>query len=75
MYKMTEEFATMTSKMKTSYIAEILGMNLAYISTILNGKKCSEIVAKGILSIYFNIAINDEQMNELIAKYFIKIED
>lgn len=75
MYKITEEFAIIIGRMKTSYISEVLGMNLAYISTILNGKKCSQIVAKGILSIYFNIAINDKQMNELIAKYFIKIED
>lgn len=75
MYIIGEEFANMIKKLKTSYIAEELGMNLAYISSILNGKKCSEIVAKGILSIYFNIAINYDSMNELLEKYFIKVQD
>ena len=75
MYIIGEEFANMIKKMKTSYIAEELGMNLAYISSILNGKKCSKIVAKGILSIYFNIAINYDSMNELLEKYFIKVQD
>lgn len=75
MYQITEDFANMIGRLKTSYISENIGMSLAYVSSILNGKQCSEIVARALLSLYFDIAINDEQMNGLIEKKFTKIKD
>lgn len=75
MYQITEDFANMIGRLKTSYVSENIGMSLPYVSSILNGKQCSEIVARALLSLYFNIAINDEQINGLIKKKFTKIKD
>ena len=76
MYKITEEFSKMVKKYRTRYYKEILGLNYAYMSTILNGSRnCSEIVAKGIISICFGIPLSHEKIPLLLNKYFIKTKE
>lgn len=75
MYKINLETSEILRGMKNTYYAEKLGKTPVYISYVLNGKKCSEIVAKGILSVYFNVGLNDIKIQELLDKFFIKEEE
>lgn len=76
MYKITKEFSKTAKKYKNIYYKEILGLSITFISSILNGKKsCSEIIAKGIISMCFGISIADERIPLLLEKYFIKTKE
>lgn len=76
MYKITEDFSKIVKKYRTKYYKDVLGLNYAFVSSILNGNKnCSEIIAKGILSICFEISLSDERIPELLEKYFIKTKE
>lgn len=76
MYKITEDFSKIVKKYRTKYYKDILGLNYAFVSSILNGNKnCSEIIAKGILSICFEISLSDEKIPKLLEKYFIKTKE
>lgn len=71
MYIITEELKEIIGKFKTIYLQEALGLTNVHIYNILNGKQsCTELIAKAILSICFNIPINDIKMPDLIEKYF-----
>ena len=55
------------------YIAKILDVTESYISMIFNNKiKCTKIIAMGIISIRYNIALDNEDMEKLLKKYFMK---
>ena len=55
------------------YIAEILDVTESYISMIFNNKsKCTKIVAMGLISIRYNISLDNAEMEELLQRYFIK---
>lgn len=55
------------------YIAEILNVTESYISMIFNNKtKCTKIVAMGLISIRYNISLDNAEMEELLQRYFIK---
>lgn len=55
------------------YIAEILDVTESYISMIFNNKtKCTKIVAMGLISIRYNISLDNAEMKELLQRYFIK---
>lgn len=76
MYRITEEFTKIVKKYRTIYYKDILGLNYGFVSSILNGNKnCSEIIAKGILSICFEIPLSDEKISELLEKYFTKTKE
>lgn len=76
MYKITEDFSKIVKKYRTKYYKDVLGLNYAFVSSILNGNKnCSEIIAKGILSICFEISLSDERIPKLLEKYFIKTKE
>ena len=76
MYKITEDFSKIVKKYRTKYYKDVLGLNYAFVSSILNGNKnCSEIIAKGILSIGFEISLSDEKIPKLLEKYFIKTKE
>lgn len=76
MYKITEEFTKIVKKYRTKYYKDILGLNYGFVSSILNGNRnCSEIIAKGILSICFDLVLTDPIMPELLEKYFIKTKE
>mgnify|MGYP001625207093 CR=1 FL=1 len=76
MYKITEDFSKIVKKYRTKYYKDVLGLNYAFVSSILNGNKnCSEIIAKGILSICFEISLSDEKIPKLLEKYFIKTKE
>lgn len=76
MYKITEDFSRIVKKYRTKYYKDVLGLNYAFVSSILNGNKnCSEIIAKGILSICFEISLSDEKIPKLLEKYFIKTKE
>ena len=64
MYKITEKFAKTVKKYRTKYYKEVLGLNYGFVSSILNGSRnCSEIVAKGIISICFGIPLSHEKIH------------
>lgn len=76
MYKITEEFAKTVKKYRTKYYKEILGLNYGFVSSILNGNRnCSELTAKGIISICFNISLSNEKIPLLLEKYFVKTKE
>lgn len=76
MYKITEDFSKIVKKYRTKYYKDVLGLNYAFVSSILNGNRnCSEIIAKGILSICFEISLSDEKIPKLLEKYFIKTKE
>ncbi len=76
MYKITEEFAKTVKKYRTKYYKEILGLNYGFVSSILNGNRnCSELTAKGIISICFGIPLSHEKVPLLLNKYFIKTKE
>lgn len=55
------------------YIAEILDVTESYISMIFNNKtKCTKIIAMGLISIRYNISLDNAEMEELLQRYFIK---
>lgn len=55
------------------YIAEILDVTESYISMIFNNKtKCTKIIAMGLISIRYNISLDNVEMKELLQRYFIK---
>lgn len=58
-----------------NFYAETLGITPQYVSNMLTGKlPVKEIIAKGILSIAYNIPITDDSMNQLLEKHFIKVK-
>lgn len=76
MYKITEDFSKIVKKYRTKYYKDVLGLNYGFVSSILNGNRnCSEIIAKGILSICFEISLSDEKIPKLLEKYFIKTKE
>lgn len=76
MYKITEEFAKTVKKYRTKYYKEVLGLNYGFVSSILNGNRnCSELTAKGIISICFGISLSDEKIPLLLKEYFIKTKE
>lgn len=75
MYKINEKEAEILRGMKNEYYSIKLNITPQYLSGIFNGAKCSGLLAKGIISVYFNISLNDPRMDELIEKYFTKIQE
>lgn len=58
-----------------NFYAETLGITPQYVSNVLTGKLAArETIAKGILSVAYNIPLTDEKMNELLEKHFIKVK-
>lgn len=55
------------------YCANILGVTEQLLSAIMRGKlPCKRYVAIGLISIRFQIPINDAKMEEYLNKYFTK---
>lgn len=71
MYRIKKEKIPEIKEYRTSLYSEKTGLNLAYLSAVLNAnQKCSEVIAKSILSIKFNISFYDMRINELLEEYF-----
>lgn len=71
MYRIKEEKKEEIKEYRTNSYVEKTGLTQPYVSGILNGtQKCSEIIAKAILSIKFNISFYDIRLNELLEEYF-----
>lgn len=71
MYRIKDQNSEVIKIYKTGYYKRNTGANLSYLSSILNGNSnCTELLAKAILSIRFNISFTDEKMQELLEKYF-----
>lgn len=57
------------------YCANILGVTEQLLSAIMRGKlPCKRYVAIGLISIRFQIPINDAKMEEYLKKYFTKAQ-
>lgn len=55
------------------YLSEILEINYANLSLILNGAKCKSILAMCLISIKEQIPINSTKMNDYLDYYFEKV--
>lgn len=55
------------------YYAEILGITPEYVCNILGGKlPVKTTIAKGMISIAYNIPLDDYNMEQLLEKHFTK---
>lgn len=73
MYRLKQDFIDFFKEIRTSVYVNYMDCQISYLSGIINGNKnCSTIFAKSILGVRFGISIKDEQMNEMLEKYFIK---
>lgn len=71
MYLIKEEKKDDIKKFRTSYYSQNTGLNVSYLSSILNAnQKCTEITARAILSACLEIPVSDEKMPELLNEYF-----
>lgn len=74
MWKLKEDKNKILKKIRNTYYAEVLGRSTVHICHALAGYPCSTSTAKGMLSIYFKISMDDEQMNKLLVEYFDKVD-
>lgn len=73
MYRLRQDCIDFFKEIRTSVYVNYMDCQISYLSGIINGNKnCSTIFAKSILGVRFGISIKDEQMNEMLEKYFIK---
>lgn len=73
MYKLKSEYLDLFKEIRTSTYVNYMDCEISYLSSIINGNKnCSTLFAKSIIGIRFGISLNDEEMNNLLEKYFIK---
>ena len=71
MYRIKENKISEMKEFRTNLYSEKTGLHPSYLSSILNAsQKCTEIIAKAILSVKFDISFYDTKLNELIEKYF-----
>lgn len=55
-----------------TYIAEVLGRTKETLYAVLNGKNCSTLMAKALISIKEQIPINDSNIEKYLLYYFKK---
>lgn len=73
MYLIKSNSIKFFKEIRTNTYADYLGLDKAYISTILNGNKpCSEIAAKAFISTRCDISFTNENMENLLEKFFSK---
>lgn len=73
MYRIKIENNERLTLFKNKYYAEVLGISPEYVSKILTGTFAAKAnIVKGIISIAYNIPLNDYNMNELLEKHFTK---
>ena len=71
MYRIKQEKIPEIKEYRTSLYSEKTGLNANYLSSILNATmNCSEIIAKAVLSVKFNISLYDVRLNDLLKEYF-----
>lgn len=73
MWEMKEEKKDLFKKIRNTFYAEVLDKSTVYTCQVLNGFRCTTLIAKGILSIYYDIPIANEQMNKLLEEHFTKV--
>jgi hypothetical protein len=74
MWEIKPEKKELLKRLRNRYYAETLDKSDVYICQILNGYKCNTVLAKAILSIFYNISVADEQMNKLLEEHFSRID-
>ena len=73
MYKIKTEELGRLDLFPNKYYAEMLGLTPDYISSIKGGRlSVKTSIAKGIISLAYNISLNDYKMEELLEAHFIK---
>ena len=77
MYKIREEKIKEIKDGRTlTILAEILDINISYLSLIFTRKRaCSGLIAKGLISIKKNTSMNDDRMEEYLEYYFTREEE
>lgn len=73
MYRIISDKLDRLGTLPNKYYAEILGITPEYVSCIKCGKFAVKTpIAKGLLSIAYNVPLTDYKMDELLEKHFIR---
>lgn len=73
MYIINEENVKDLKGIKYGYYSEMLDTTQQHLCAIFNGKlTCSGLLAKGIISVFYNISLKDDRIEEYMKKYFKK---
>lgn len=73
MYRLKEESMENFKMIRTSVYSDTIGCDMAFLSSILNrNKECSEMIAKSIISVRYDIGFTEIHTLKLLEKYFIK---
>lgn len=73
MYLLKKEFLNLFKEIRTSVYTNYLGCDQTFISSILNGNKiCSEVIAKALISVKFDITFKSPDMETYLKQYFAK---
>ena len=76
MYKIKEEYIKYFKEIRTSVYATQSGCTAAFYSSVLNGnKRCTEAIAKIIISIREDMTLKDVHIGGLLNKYFTREEE
>ena len=75
MYQIILENMGRMQMVTNKYYADILGITEPYVSNVTTGKlPVKETIAKGMISIAYNITLDDKDMNELLERHFTKVK-
>lgn len=73
MYRIKEDTIAKIRRITAAYYCNILGITPQYMSNVLTGRTAAkETLAKSIISLAYDITLDDEQMTELLEKHFTK---
>lgn len=76
MYRIREEYINYFKEIRTNIYAKESGCTGAFYSSVLNGnKRCTETVARAIISIRENLSFREITLRELLEKYFTREEE
>lgn len=74
MYRIKQELAEKLKDGRSNiYLSEATSKTQQMISLVFNGTKCSEILAKALISIREKIPMNDDKMKDFLEYYFDKV--
>lgn len=73
MYSLREKYLEFFKEIRTRSYTIYTGCDKGFISSVINGnKRCSEVIAKALISIRCDISFKNENMDEYLEKYFAK---
>lgn len=75
MYKIRQDKKDFLLKIPQTYYAKELGLTTTHFCRVMGGINCSQMIAKGMLSIRFQKPIDSLEIKQLLEEYFAKEEE